>query len=297
MPSSQTFFLRQFSHLLKSRMESTHSLDGWRNLSQTGSSVPLTVRGVRTQWVDANGVPAEWLEPEGVVKERTILFIHGGGWVLGYYNPHRLMFGRIAQTARARALALDYRLAPEHSYPAAVDDCLSGYRYLLEQGVDPHSLVLAGNSAGGNLVLAALLALRDAGDPLPAAAVLMSPATDLTGRGPSYQTNINHEALLPLNFVDSCVEMYLQGANPNNPFISPLLGDLRDLPPLLIQAGGGELLLSDATRFAEKARQAGLNVTLEVYPGMWHVWQSFAPYLPEARQALESIAKFVQAAA
>ncbi len=158
---------------------------------------------------------------------------------------------------------------------------------------DPRTLILAGDSAGGNLVLATLLALKDAGDPLPAGGVLMSPATDMTGRGWTYRTNADKEALLPMNFADTCVEMYLQDADPYNPHISPLLGDLSGLPPLLIQSGGDELLLSDATRLADKARQAGVDVTLEVYPGMWHVWQSFAPYLPEGQQAIQSISKFI----
>ncbi len=186
MPSIQSFFFRQLARVLKYRMESANTLADWRRFNQTGSAVPLSIHGVKTSWVEAGGVPAEWLIPREPVDDRTILFIHGGGWVLGYFNPHRLMFGRIAQAAQARALALDYRLAPEHPFPAAVEDCLAGYRYLLQQGVDPRKLVLVGDSAGGNLIPATMLALREAGDPLPAGAALMSPATDLAERVGSY---------------------------------------------------------------------------------------------------------------
>ncbi len=294
MPSLQSFFLRQFTRLLKYRMELTQTLTDWRRFNRTGSEVPLTVHGVRTQWIDADGVPAQWLKPDQVADGRTFLYLHGGGWVLGYYNPHRLMVGRLARAAQARALVLDYRLAPEHPFPAAVEDCLSGYRFLLRQGVDPRKLVLAGDSAGGNLVAAALVALRDAGDPLPAGGVLMSPATNLTERGTSYEMNARKEALLPLNFVDVCVRLYLDGTDPGDPLVSPQFADLRGLPPLLIQVGGDELLLSDSTRFSEKAQQAGLDATLQVYPGMWHVWQTFAPYLPEGQSALESSAEFIR---
>ena len=254
----------------------------------------MKLRGVESRWADLGGVPGEWLVPEQASEGRTILYLHGGGWVLGYYSPHRLMVGRIARAAQARALVLDYRLAPEHPFPAALEDSLAAYRCLLQQGVEPGKLVLAGDSAGGNLVPATLLALRDAGDPLPAGAALLSPATDLTQQGSSFETNLDKEALLPKSFVDSCLEMYLNGADPCQPLVSPLFGDLHGLPPLLIQAGGDELLLSDSTRFAEKAQKSGVQVKLEVYPGMWHVWQMYAPFLPEGRQAVNSIAAFIR---
>jgi acetyl esterase/lipase len=240
------------------------------------------------------GIPSRWITPANAQPRRTILYLHGGGWVYGLLPFYNVFIGWIAQAAQARALAIDYRLAPEYPFPAAVEDCLAAYRFLLEQGVALEDLIILGDSAGGNLALATMLAARQAELPLPAGAVLMSPATDLAGRGASYEKNGGKDALLPASFVKFAKEAYLAGHDPRDPLISPVYGDLRGLPPLLIQAGGDEILLSDAQKIAELASQAGVDVTLRVYPGMWHVWQIFGPYLPEARQALAELNHFIR---
>ncbi len=263
-------------------------------MATTGQVRPRTVRGVSLQRVPVGETSAEWLTPDGAGAERVILYIHGGAWVLGWYNAHRLMVSRLAKAARMRTFALDYRLAPEHPFPAALEDCLAAYRCLLDLGVAPQKIIIAGDSSGGNLTLATLLKLKASGEPLPAAGVCLSPATNLAERGASFQTNARKEAILPPNLASIGRAAYVQNLDPRDPLISPFFGDLHGLPPLLIQAGADELLLSDATSFAEKARQAGVPVTLEVYPGMWHVWQIYAPYLPEANQALRSIVCFIQ---
>jgi epsilon-lactone hydrolase len=274
-------------------MASRSTIAEWRALAGTGSSRPRIVRGVSLQSTLVGEVPAEWLIPEGIDTNRVILYLHGGAWVLGWYNSHRLMVSRLAKAARARAFAVDYRLAPEHPFPAALEDSLATYHCLLELGIPPERMAFAGDSSGGNLVLAALLKLKSAGEPLPAAAVCLSPATNLAERGASFQANARKEAILPPKFSSAGRTAYTQDCDARDPLVSPIFGDLRGLPPLLIQAGADELLLSDATSFAEKARLASVDVTLEVYAGMWHVWQIYAPYLPEADQALRSVARFI----
>ena len=293
MPSPQSIFFRFLSRRLSGLMASRSTMAEWRALAGTGSSRPRTVRRVSLQRTKVGEVPAEWLVPDGVDANRVILYLHGGAWVLGWYNSHRMMVSRLAKAARARAFAVDYRLAPEHPFPAALEDSLAAYHCLLELGISPGKIVFAGNSSGGNLVLAALLKLKSAGEPLPAAAVCLSPATNLAERGASFQANARKEAILPPNFSSAGRAAYTQDCDVHDPLVSPIFGDLHGLPPLLIQAGADEVLLSDATSFAEKARQAGVDVTLEVYAGMWHVWQIYAPYLPEAEQALRSVARFI----
>lgn len=194
--------------------------------------------------------------------------------------------------SRGRALAVDYRLAPEHPFPAALEDCLATYRWLLQSGISPQNITIGGLSAGGNLTLAMLLSLRDAGDPLPAAAVCLSAITDMELTGESFRSN--SDPMLTADFTMRVVKQYVGNHERHSPLLSPLYGDLHGLPPILIQVGEDELLLSDATRLAERASTAGVDVTLEVWPKMWHGWHLFAPYLPEAQRAVDAIGRFVR---
>ncbi len=294
MPSIRSHFFRWLMKFTSRMMASRSTIDEWRALASRGSQKPALVRGTALENVVVGDLCAEWLIPEKSDPERVILYFHGGGWILGWYNSHRRMVSILAKAAQGRAFAPDYRLAPEFPFPAALDDCVAAYHYLLRCSIPADHIVLAGDSAGGNLVLATLLALKQAGDPLPAAGVCLSPATDLSARGESYEANAKKEVILPANFVAACGQAYTSKCDVLDPLVSPILGDLHGLPPLLIQAGGDEILLSDATRFAEKARQSGVDVTLEIYPGMWHVWQILTPYLPEAKQALDSITRFIR---
>jgi epsilon-lactone hydrolase len=244
-------------------------------------------------YLDADGVPAAWIVPPGLETKRTVLYLHGGSYNAGSIGSHLPLTGSIALAAKARLLAIDYRLAPEHPFPAAVDDALAAYQWLLKESVQANRIVVAGDSAGGGLTLSLLLSLREKGLPLPAAAVCLSPLTDMTFSGESWTTNARTDFMLKRIPAVKSAEIYFREANPRAPLLSPLFAELAGLPPLLIQVGSEEVLLSDSTQFAEKARLAGVDVTLEVWKGMQHVWQYAASMLPEARQAVARIGEFV----
>ncbi len=257
-------------------------------------SVIPTPADLRREPVDAGGVPAEWISTPGADTGTVVYYLHGGGYTIGSINTHREMVSRIARAANARALAIDYRMAPEHPFPAAVDDAVAAYRWLLSTGVAPERIVIAGDSAGGGLTVATLLALRDAGDPLPAGAVCISPWTDLAITGESMDTRADVDPMITKADTMAGAQQYLAGADPRNPLASPLYGDLSGLPHLLVQVGGSETLLDDATRLAERARAAGVDVTLETWEEMIHVWHFFAFILPEAQQAIDRIGQFIR---
>jgi monoterpene epsilon-lactone hydrolase len=243
--------------------------------------------------VRAGGVNAEWISAPGAAADRVILYLHGGGYVLGSINTHRAMVSRIARASNARALAIDYRLAPEHPFPAAVEDAVASYRWLLAQGYKPNKIVIAGDSAGGGLTLAALLAIRDAKLPMPAGAVPISPWTDLEGTGESVRTRATRDVMVTQENLAGSAKQYYGAHDPKDPLVSPVHADFRGLPPMLIHVGDAEILLDDATRVAKSAKAAGVNVELEVWDDMPHVWHVFAKILPEGQQAIDKIGKFV----
>jgi acetyl esterase/lipase len=250
---------------------------------------------VKSEAVDAGGVKAEWIVPPNAAQDRVILYLHGGGYVMGSINTHRAMVARIARASEARALALDYRLAPEHPFPAAVDDVVAAYKWLLAQGYKPNKIVISGDSAGGGLTLAGLLAIRDAGLPMVAAAAPISPWNDIEGTGASMKTLADKDPMVDFAGLTRMGKWYQGSADPKNPLLSPIHADAKGLPPLLIQVGGAEVLLDDSTRFAEVAKKAGVPVELEVWEDMVHVWHVFAKILPEGQQAIDKIGKFVLA--
>jgi acetyl esterase/lipase len=274
-------------------MESIPTLEEHREFSGQGAKKPRLPKGTTAMPVTAGGVPAEWITPSTVTSDTVILYLHGGGWILGWYNSHRWMVAHICEAASCKALAVDYRLAPEYPFPAALDDCVAAYRWLVESGASPSQIVIVGDSAGGNLALATLMVLRDAGDALPAAAVCLSPMTDLVGTGDSF-TRQRRDALLGAEGALAMARAYHAENDPRLPLISPHYGDFAGLPPLLIQVGADEILLDDSLRLAEKATAAGVSVEMVVWPGMWHVWQTLVPYLPEAKEAVDGIGEFVR---
>ena len=249
---------------------------------------------VKREKVSAGGVPAEWVVAENADPDRVILYLHGGGYVIGSINTHRELGSRLSRAAAARVLLIDYRLAPEHPHPAAVDDAVAAYRWLLSQGVNPSRLAIGGDSAGGGLTVATLVAVRDAGLPVPAAGVCLSPWVDLEGIGESMTTKAAADPMVQRDGLLKMAAAYLAGQNPRTPLASPLYADLSGLPPLLIQVGTAETLLDDSTRLAERARKSGVQVTLEPWEDMIHVWQAFASLLPEGRQAIDRIGEFVK---
>jgi acetyl esterase/lipase len=240
------------------------------------------------------GRPALELLAPGAERGRALLYLHGGAYVAGSPRTHGELAARISRATGMRAVSLDYRLAPEHPFPAAIEDAVAACRALREQGTAPRRMVIAGDSAGGGLALATLLALRDAGDPLPAAAVLLSPWVDLEGTGESVRALAARDPIANVKLITLGRTLYLNGADPRHPLAAPLHADLAGLPPLLIQVGTREVLLDDSRRLATKARAAGCDVTLEEFPEMIHVWQIFAPILEEGQRAIEKIGEWVR---
>jgi acetyl esterase/lipase len=251
-------------------------------------------RGTETIAVDAGGVKADRISTGASRHDRHILYLHGGCYVVGWPGLYRDLTWRIATLCRSRVLCIDYRLAPEHPFPAALDDAVAAYRWLLGQGADPHRIALMGDSAGGGLAFATMLRLRDEGVDLPSAAVVVSPWTDLALTGESLRLNADIDALIPVELAPRVVDLCLAGADPRNPYASPLYGDPTGLPPTLILVGGDDVLRDDAVRMAEKMRAAGCHVEIEVWPHMWHVWHMLVRVMPEAKAAIARIAKFMQ---
>jgi acetyl esterase/lipase len=292
MPSLQARVLRLILGFRRRFFNWDLSVEQFRSTIRRRDAMFRPPPDVAIRAAEVGGVPCEWLSPPGAAPGPVILYLHGGAWVLGWTSMHRRLVAHLCLAAGCRALAVDYRLAPEHPFPAALDDCVAAYRGLVSEGIRPDEIVVAGDSAGGTLTLTTLMSLRDAGDPLPAAAVCISPATDLEGTGESFWT-IKDPVVTP-EFVLRMRKLYAGDRDLKSPLISPLSGDLRGLPPLLIHAGGGEMLLCDSERLAEKARAAGVPVELAVYPAMWHVWHVLIPTLPEARRAVAEIGEFVR---
>ena len=251
--------------------------------------------GTTVEPIDAGGVPAEWVVASGVTSSHVLLYLHGGGYQGGSPAMLRNVVAHISAAAQCRVLSVDYRLAPEDPFPAAVDDAQTAYRFLLKSNTSPAAIAIAGDSAGGGLTLATLVALRDAGDPLPAAAVAISPWTDLALTGESLTTRADVDVMIKPDGMREDAATYLAGADPRHPYASPLYADLHGLPPILIHVGDAEVILDDSTRFAAKARAASVDVTLEIWDEMPHVFHAFAGLLPESDQAIERIGTWLQA--
>jgi monoterpene epsilon-lactone hydrolase len=250
--------------------------------------------GVRVEAVDANGVAAEWTTTPEADPSRAILFLHGGGYISGSLASHRHMIAQAGREARSRTLALAYRLAPEHPFPAALDDAIAGYRFLLARGFAPEHIAIAGESAGGGLAVATLVSTREAGLPLPACCWLSSPWVDLEVTGGSVTTKAIVDPLIQKPYLLELAAAYLNGTDPRTPLASPLYADLEGLPPILIQVGSAETLLDDAVRLARAAGAADVRVTLEVWPDMIHAWHLFYQQVAAGRRALAAVGTFIR---
>ncbi|MFO7561035.1 MAG: alpha/beta hydrolase [Enhygromyxa sp.] len=269
-------------------------LAGMRAQFDRASRLLPKVAGVASEAVDAGGVPAEWLRPEGAEQGRAILYLHGGGFVMGSIESHRTLAARVAIAARAPVLAINYRLAPEHPFPAGLDDALLAYRWLTrEVELDPPKLALVGDSAGGGLAISAALRIRGHEDLEPCGAIAcMSAWVDLTCSAPSLSTADDPTMEEP--YVRKMAQAYLAGEDPRTPEASPLFADLRGLPPILLQAGGAEALRDDSQRFAERCEAAGVEVTLQVWDEMFHGFQAWAMMLDDGKRAIEQLGAFVR---
>ncbi|MEW6476612.1 MAG: alpha/beta hydrolase [Actinomycetota bacterium] len=267
--------------------------DQRRLFEEVTARLPLA-EGVRCRPVDAGGVPAEWIEPPHCRRAAPIvMYFHGGGYIMGSLNTIRALASRLSDAAGARLLSVGYRLAPEHPLPAAVDDGVAAYRYLLSLGTAPSHIVLGGDSAGGGLTVAVLMAIRDRGLPQPAGAICLSPWSDLTLSGSSIDTHEDTDPEVRRWRLTQMAELYLDGQDPRSPLASPALADLTGVAPLLVVAGTAEVLQDDAVALGAAARRAGVDATVELYQDMIHVWPAFAPGLPEATATIDRLAAWI----
>ena len=281
------------AHLAKLPPTASMTIEERRAQYDRAERVFVTPPDVTVEPTAAPDRPAEWLTPPGAGRA-VVLYLHGGGYVIGSPKSHRHLAAAVARASAARALLLDYRLAPEHPFPAALEDAVAAYEWLLARGLDPRQIAVAGDSAGGGLTVATLLALRDRGLPLPAAGVCISPWVDLTCAGKSYVSRAAADPIVTHEAIVMMAKAYVGAGDPKAALVSPIFADLRGLPPLLVHVGSDEVLLDDALGLAALARRAGVDVTLEEWPAMIHVWHWFQPMLAEAEQATAAIGQFVR---
>jgi acetyl esterase/lipase len=256
---------------------------------------PRVPKRISLQKISLGGVSTERLAPDGADAKRAMLYIHGGGWVGGSPANHRGLTWRLAERLGCTVFAIDYRLAPEHPFPAGLEDCLAAYRDLLNYGYAPQGLAVGGDSAGGNLTLALALNLKALGLSQPAALFAMSPATELARSLPSHTSNARSDAMFDVRIFGSLTPLYCPGQDPANPLISPLRGDVKGLAPTLIQCSRDEMLRDHGVMMAENLKAAGVDVKLEVWPRVFHAWPVMADFIPEALGAIENVARFIAA--
>ena len=252
-------------------------------------------KGTEVSPVDVDGIPGEWIQGPGAGRDATLLYLHGGAFVTGSLPTHRELAARVSEVTGARVLTLDFRLAPEHPFPAALEDTLAAYKWLLSQGITPARLVIGGESSGGGLALQALLSMKGAGIPLPAVAFFFSPVTDWVGLdGESYSTRAGLDPLVSLSQCLFTAPLYVGDPRSEDPLLRPTEMDLTGLPPMWIHVGDHEVLLSDSQRLAHRVAEEGVEVEFKVWPGLWHVFQAAARWVPEAGASLEELGMFIR---
>lgn len=292
MASWQTKVLNRVLHFTIKRMMTNSSLEETRRFVESRGK-PRLPAGVKMSPVAAHAFRGDWLQTRDSSDEMTLLYLPGGGFVLPASGQVPPMVARVCRASGARALILHYRLAPEHPFPAGLEDCLAAYRYLLDMGTDPSRIVIGGDSAGGGLTLSTLLALRDDGDPLPAGAFAISPFTDFSFGGESRFANERRDPMLSTKSMGQMNALYLDDALHDNPLVSPVFGDFRGLPPILAQVGSTEVLLDDTRRVGERAKLQGVDFRVEVWDEVPHVWHMVG-FLPETQQATAKIGEFMR---
>jgi monoterpene epsilon-lactone hydrolase len=293
MPSIRSRIFYLLLKYQKSPFDSNNTLQRQRALLESQAKhAPMPPR-VDVQRITVGNLSAEWLLPLGASRDRAVLYLHGGGYTMGSCNTHRALAARISVACKTPLLLIEYRLAPEYPFPAALEDSTDAFRWLIIQGISSRKIAIAGDSAGGGLAVATTLALRDKGNPLPVAVACLSPWTDLTVSGDSISTRAKADPLISRESSLKHAAWYVGQHDPGSPLVSPINADLRGLPPMLIQVGDYEILRSDSVRLGETARQVGVDATLEVWDGMWHVWHLFARFVPEAQRAIDKIGAFI----
>ena len=264
-----------------------------KRLDQLGR-LTRVAQNVSIEEGELHGLKVEWYRPEKARSGKILLYLHGGAFILGSCDSHRKLVTQITRAGRIDAVLPEYRLAPEHPYPAGLQDCVGVYRALLDYGYNPKNIVVAGDSAGGGLTMSLMLELRHSGIPLPGAAVLISPFLDLTASGESVTTRAAQEPWFRADDVHVVIKYYCPDEDLEDPLVSPVFANVSGLPPTLVQVGDDEILLSDSTRIAEKMKAAGVEVDLQVFPEMWHVFQLFVGKMPESRGAVDKIGEFLR---
>ncbi len=300
MKSRLVIMMLKHGHLLQGQLKrrtvidmNTSILDYREETDRAAGLISKPPEGIDVVPVQIGDIYAEWIQPPQASHDKVILYFHGGGYVCGSCRGHRQHVAKFVKGSGVPALLFEYRLAPEHPYPAALDDALAAYRWLLDQGIEPSHIVFAGDSAGGGLALATMLAAREEGTPLPAGAAVLSPWTDLKCTGDSIRTKAKVDPFTPKGAWEVFSHYYTKGSDAGHPWISPLYGDLAGLPPVLIAAGDHDGLFDDSTRFVDKAQRAGTDATLIVGEGLFHCYPVCAPMFPEATQAMDQICTFI----
>lgn len=291
---------KQIEYVIKALLNSRdisikRRVDERRKALELMSSGLKLHKDIKSDFINANGVNAALFTPPGIENQRIILFLHGGAYIAGSIKTTQYHAVEIAKVAKARVLIIDYRLAPEHQFPAALDDAINAYQWLLNvEGVPYNKLIIIGVSAGGGLTIATLLKLRDLGIRMPKAAVCISPWVDLTFTGKTSKKRAKIDPFLTPDGLEFAADLYLRDMDPRDPFVSPIYANLRGLPPLFIQAGTAEILYDDAVRLAKNAEKAGVDVKLDIWEDMIHAFPVFVSVAPESKQAIEKIGKFIQ---
>jgi len=264
-----------------------------RAFAEQGKKFIRIPKGISIEAVNIDGINAEWIIPSGSLQDNVIIHLHGGGYVTGGIHTHKMMCILMAQTLKMKVLVPEYRLAPEHPFPAALEDAVKVYGWILAQNILSKNIIISGDSAGGGLSVAVAIQLHREKESLPSALICMSPWVDLTHRGKSHIIKAASEAVLTIEILKEWSLYYTTKENFFNPLVSPVYADLHELPPMLIQVGSDEILLDDSLMLAEKAKADGVDVTLKVWDGLWHVWQSLGNLIPESQKAFEEIAMFL----
>ena len=268
-----------------------------KHLEVIAKALLVRAVGVHVEESQLAGIDVDWHRPKGAREDKVLFYLHGGAYVIGSRRTHRQLVSHMAKEAGVTAVIPEYRLAPENPFPAAIDDAVAVYRALLESGFKPENIVISGDSAGGGLTVATLLALRHAGDPLPAAAVLLSPFLDVTASGESATSRADKDPWFEVSDMAVVARYYCPDESKwRDPLVSPVFANVSGLPPMMIQVGDDEILLSDSTRLAEKLEAAGIDVELEVWPDMWHVFPMFVGKMPESHRAVEKIGAYINKA-
>jgi monoterpene epsilon-lactone hydrolase len=291
MASPESLLVRQFLRAAKSNQTAGANIETARQGLEALSGLTPVSPDIKVEKTTIEGVPAEWVTAPNAVDDRVFLYLHGGAYIMGSCTTHRYLASKLSRSTAARVLVPEYRLAPEHPYPAAIEDAVQVYRWLLSSGYSADKIIIGGDSAGGGLTLAALLTLRDDGERLPALAVLLSPWTDMEGSGESVVTRAEADPWLSAESMRQTPALYIRDLDPRHPLVSPIHADLAELPPMLVHVGNDEILLDDSVRLVERARTAGVDVSFKVWDDMWHVFQTFA--IPEGQLSIDEIGEFV----